>query len=75
MLGSIFSLVLTIGSIVFILMIRLRLLPLGIYVVLANTVWHDWANANEQIANILFFAILGLILLSWIHSAVRYFRA
>lgn len=71
MLGSIFSLILTIGSILFILMIKLRLLPLAAYVVLANTALRGWASANETLANITFFVILGLILASWIVTIVK----
>lgn len=74
MLGSLFGLIITLGSILFILMIRLRLLPLAIYTILANTVWHGWASANETLANVLFIAIAGLILISWIVTLVRRVR-
>lgn len=53
---------------------KLRLgIPL-LYVVLASTVFHEWAAAHELLANIILGVLLGLVVVSWIVSLVRRIR-
>lgn len=47
------------------LLVRLRLGPALIYVVLGNTVWLDWAAQHTALADGILFAILGATALSW----------
>ncbi len=47
------------------LLVRLRLGPALIYVVLGNTVWLDWAAHHTALADGILFAILGATALSW----------
>ena len=47
------------------LLIKLRLAPALIYVVLGNTVWLDWAARHTALADGILFAILGITALSW----------
>lgn len=48
------------------LLIKLRLGPALVYVVLGNTVWLDWAAHHTALADGILFAILGITALSWL---------
>jgi len=53
------------------LLIRLRLgIPL-LYLVLMLTVFRDWCQAHAALADGIFFAMIGLVILSWVITAVR----
>lgn len=47
------------------LLVRLRLGPALIYVVLGNTVWLDWAAHHTALADGILYTILGITALSW----------
>ncbi len=53
------------------LALKLRLgIPL-LYLVLMLTVFRDWCQAHAALADDIFFAMLGLVALSWVITAVR----
>ena len=54
------------------LLVRLRLGPALIYVVLGNTVWLDWAARHTALADGILFALIGAAALSW--GAIVYRR-
>ena len=56
------------------LLIKLRLAPALIYVVLGNTVWLDWAAHHTALADGILFAILGITALSWGVTFYRHIR-
>jgi len=68
-------LVLGIGLFLLPILFRLALkLRLGIpmlYAVLALTVFHRWYQANPALGDAIFFALVGLVALSWVVTAVR----
>ncbi len=53
------------------LMLRLRLGIPMLYVVLMLTVFHGWYQANTALADGVFFALVGLTVLSWVVTAGR----
>lgn len=53
------------------LVIRLRLGIPMLYAVLALTVFHGWYQANSALGDAIFFALVGLVALSWVVTAVR----
>ncbi len=53
------------------LMLRLRLGIPMLYVVLMLTVFHGWYQANSALADGIFFALVGLAVLSWVVTAGR----
>lgn len=57
--------------ILFRLAIKLRLGIPMLYIVLALTVFHDWTQANPELADGILFALVGLVALSWVVTAVR----
>ena len=56
------------------LLIKLRLGPALVYVVLGNTVWLDWAAHHTALADGILFAILGVTALSWLVTFYRKIR-
>lgn len=58
-------------SIIFRLAAIFRLTIPLLYVIAMNTVCSNWYHAHESLASIIFFVILGLVVLSWIISLVR----
>ena len=67
----IFGLVLLFLPALFHLALKLRLgLPM-LYIALALTVFHNWTCANPKLADGILFALVGLVALSWIVTAVR----
>ena len=75
MLGSIFALIITIGSIILTLSIRLRLWPLLIYIIIMATAFADWARTNETLALVGMGIVALCIVASWIRTAINHFRA
>lgn len=71
------SQILTLCAELFLLPILFRLalkLRLGIpmlYIALALTVFHNWTQANPELADGILFALVGLVALSWVVTAVR----
>ena len=57
--------------ILFRLALKLRLgLPM-LYALLSLTVFHGWYQANTALADGIFFALVGLVILSWIVTLIR----
>ena len=56
------------------LLIKLRLGPALVYVVLGNTVWLDWAAHHTALADGILFTILGVTALSWLVTFYRKIR-
>ena len=51
--------------------LKLRLgIPI-LYIVLALTVFHNWTRVNPKLADGILFALVGLVALSWVVTAVR----
>lgn len=73
MMTQIFMLcaVLFLLPILFRLALKLRLGIPMLYIVLALTVFHDWVRANPTLADGILFALVGLVILSWVVTAVR----
>lgn len=46
-----------------------------IYALLLPVLFRDWYDAHEALGNGIFFALLGLVALSWIITIVRKIRA
>lgn len=57
--------------ILFRLALKLRLGFPMLYIALALTVFHDWTRANPELADSILFALVGLVALSWVVTAVR----
>ena len=53
------------------LAIRLRLGIPMLYAVLALTVFHSWTQAHPALADGIFFALVGLVALSWVVTIAR----
>lgn len=53
------------------LAIRFRLDIPMLYAVLALTVFHGWYQANPALGDAIFFALVGLVALSWVVTAAR----
>ena len=66
-----FGLVLLFLPALFHLALKLRLGVPMLYIVLALTVFHDWTRANPELADGILFALVGLVALSWVITAVR----
>ena len=49
-------------------------LPLG-YAIVVSLCFGEWYHAHEALGDGIFFALLGLVALSWIVSIVRKIRA
>ena len=49
-------------------------IPLG-YAVIVSLCFGEWYHAHEALGDGIFFALLGLVALSWIVSIVRKIRA
>ena len=49
-------------------------IPLG-YAILVSLCFGEWYRAHEALGDGIFFALLGLVALSWIVSIVRKIRA
>ena len=58
-------------SIIFKLAAVFRLTIPLLYVVAMNTFWRSWYQAHQSLGDIIFFVLLGLVVLSWIISLVR----
>lgn len=73
MMTQIFMLcaVLFLLPVLFRLAIKLRLGIPMLYIVLALTVLHDWTRANPELADIVLFALVGLVILSWVVTGAR----
>ena len=57
--------------ILFRLALKLRLgLPM-LYIALALTVFHGWTQANPALADGILFALVGLVILSWMVTGAR----
>ena len=54
------------------LIFKLRLFPLVLYVILANTALAGWVQAHETASVVLFSVIAALIVLSWVVPFVRH---
>lgn len=54
---------------------ELRLAIPLIYALLVPVLFHDWYDTHEALGNGIFFALLGLVALSWIITIVRKIRA
>lgn len=57
--------------ILFRLALKLRLGIPMLYIALALTVFHDWTRANPELADGVLFALVGLVILSWVVSGAR----
>ena len=73
MMTQIFTLcaVLFLLPILFCLAIKLRLGVPMLYIALALTVLHDWTRANPELADGILFALVGLVILSWVVTGAR----
>lgn len=66
-----FGLVLLFLPALFHLALKLRLGIPMLYIVLALTVFHGWTQANPKLADGILFALVGLVVLSWVVTGVR----
>jgi hypothetical protein len=57
--------------ILFRLMLKLRLGVPMLYALLVLTVFHGWYQANSILADSIFFALVGLVALSWVVTLLR----
>lgn len=73
MTSQIFTLcaVLFLLPILFRLAIKLRLGVPMLYIALALTALHDWTRANPELADGILFALVGLVILSWMVTGAR----
>ncbi|EDM98365.1 hypothetical protein BACCAP_03801 [Pseudoflavonifractor capillosus ATCC 29799] len=67
MLGSVMILL----SIVFRLAAVFRLTIPLVYALIVPTVFHEWYYANQTLANVIWYALLAVVVLSWVVSLVR----
>jgi hypothetical protein len=58
--------------ILFRLMLKLRLGVPMLYALLMLTVFHGWYQANSILADSIFFALVGLVALSWVVTLLRH---
>ena len=65
------SIAMLIISIIFKLAAVFRLTIPLLYVVAMNTFWRSWYQVHQSLGDIIFFVLLGLVVLSWIISLVR----
>ena len=73
MMTQIFMLcaVLFLLPVLFRLALKLRLGIPMLYIILALTVLHDWTRANPELADGILFALVGLVILSWVVTGAR----
>lgn len=68
------GIVMIILSIVFRLASIFRLtIPLA-YALIVPTVFHEWYYANQTLANVIWYVLLAVVVLSWVVSLVRKIR-
>ncbi len=67
MLGSVMILL----SIVFRLAAVFRLTIPLVYALIVPTIFHEWYYANQTLANVIWYALLAVVVLSWVVSLVR----
>ncbi|OUN14689.1 molecular chaperone GrpE [Flavonifractor sp. An91] len=67
MLGSAMILL----SIVFRLAAVFRLTIPLVYALIVPTIFHEWYYANQTLANVIWYALLAVVVLSWVVSLVR----
>ena len=65
------SIAMLIISIIFKLAAVFRLTIPLLYVIAMNTFWRSWYQVHQSLSDIIFFVLLGLVVLSWIISLVR----
>ncbi len=53
------------------LALKLRLGIPMLYAVLALTLFHDWTRANPTLTDNILFALVGLVILSWVVTGAR----
>ena len=70
MLGSVMILL----SIVFRLAAVFRLTIPLVYALIVPTVFHEWYYANQTLANVIWYALLAVVVLSWVVSLIRKVR-
>lgn len=70
MLGSVMILL----SIVFRLAAVFRLTIPLVYALIVPTIFHEWYYANQTLANVIWYALLAAVALSWVISLVRKIR-
>ena len=70
MLGSVMILL----SIVFRLAAVFRLTIPLLYALVVPTVFHEWYYANQTLANVIWYVLLAVVVLSWVVSLVRKVR-
>ena len=65
------------GSVMILLSIVFRLaavfrltIPL-VYALIVPTIFHEWYYANQTLANVIWYALLAVVVLSWVVSLVR----
>ena len=61
-------------SIVFRLAAVFRLTIPLLYALVVPTVFHEWYYANQTLANIIWYVLLAVVVLSWLVSLVRKVR-
>ena len=69
---SLFILGLVLLPILFHLALKLRLGIPMLYAVLMLTVFHSWYQAHTMLADGIFFALVGLVILSWVVTLFRH---
>lgn len=70
MLGSAMILL----SIVFRLAAVFRLTIPLVYALIVPTIFHEWYYANQTLANVIWYVLLAVVVLSWVVSLVRKVR-
>ena len=71
MLGSVMILL----SIVFRLAAVFRLTIPLVYALIVPTIFHEWYYANQTLANVIWYALLAVVVLSWVVSLARKVQA
>ncbi|MBS6532473.1 MAG: molecular chaperone GrpE [Oscillospiraceae bacterium] len=61
-------------SIVFRLAAVFRLTIPLLYALVVPTVFHEWYYANQTLANVIWYALLAVVVLSWVVSLIRKVR-
>lgn len=73
-MAGVISLVMFIGSLLFKIIFKLRLGVPALYVGLMCTVWQNWYTKYEALGNIIFFALVACVVVSWIVTLTRFVR-
>ena len=68
------GIVMIILSIVFRLAAVFRLTIPLLYALIVPTVFHEWYYANQTLANVIWYVLLAVVVLSWVVSLVRKIR-